>query len=69
MREIVKALKVQVVKDISFITEKMMILRERNKNSDFLDIKQMADFHRYSETRMFLVDTLKSLEGDDGEGD
>lgn len=68
MKEIVKALKEQVIKDISFITEKMMMLREKNKNSEFLDIKQMADFHRYSETRMFLVNTLKSLEGDDGEG-
>lgn len=66
MADILKEVKHQIVKDIDFITEKMSTLRESAMGLYKLDIKQMADFHRYSETRLFLVNTLKSLERDDG---
>lgn len=54
--------KKEILEDIAFITDKMISIRESGKGQDRLDIKQMADFHRYSETRMFLVNTLISLE-------
>lgn len=65
MQDTLNTVREQVLKDLVFITEKMLIMRKEIKNNRNLDIKQMADFHRYSETRLFLVDTLKSLEGVD----
>lgn len=64
MGERVKQIKEDIKKDISFVTEKMNLIRESSKGRHSLDIKQMADFHRYSETRMFLVNTLISLESE-----
>lgn len=66
LKDILEEVKEQIVNDLVFITDKMKIMRSKIRNNESLDIHQMADFHRYSETRLFLVDTLKSLEGDDG---
>lgn len=64
MREFKADTIVSIKEDIDFVTEKMRLIRESSKGYAYLDIKQMADFHRYSETRMFLTATLTSLESD-----
>lgn len=67
MRELedtLKEVRSQVLKDIAFVTEKMTVIRKKVDNIENLDIKDMADFYRYSETRLFLVKTLISLKGD-----
>lgn len=58
-------IKGQIVQDVIFVTDKMTAMREKIKDSNYLDIHQMVDFHRYSEARLFLVKTLESIEGAD----
>lgn len=56
----------QVVEDLVFVTEKMTKIRKEIGDKK-PDIKQMADFHRYSEARWFLSRTLSSLDEDGDE--
>lgn len=51
----------QVIEDMVFVTDKMMKIRKEIGDKK-PDIKQMADFHRYSEARWLLSKTLNSLE-------
>lgn len=60
-----KYIKKQVIEDLIFVTEKMMKMRMEIGDGK-PDIKQMADLHRYSETRWFLSKTLKTLDEDGG---
>lgn len=53
----------EISKDIGFVTGKMKLLRSEKGSFGELNIKQMADFHRYAETRLFLIKSLRSLEG------
>jgi hypothetical protein len=52
-----------IEEDIDFVTEKIKLLK-KNAGKNELNIKQMADIHRYAETRLFLVRTQNYLELD-----
>lgn len=54
----------KIFADIEFINDKIEDLRLASMNKNTLDIKQMADYHRYAETRLFLVETLVALKED-----
>ena len=54
-----KDLQENILKDIEFITTKLNKIRENNKDKS-LDIKLMADYHRYAETRLFLLQSLNT---------
>lgn len=54
-----KELKQQIIHEIKKSTEKIQSII----NKGDLDIKQMADLHRYAETRKFMVETLSIMDG------
>lgn len=49
-----------IEEDLFFVSKKMEKIRKNNEHNS-MDIKQMADFHRYAETLMFLTKSLSIL--------
>lgn len=47
---------------IDFVTDKMEVIVNEEQDRKKMDIKQMADFHRYSETVLNLTQALSVLE-------
>lgn len=49
--------------DIRFVSERIERIKVKaNSGSGEMDIKQMADLHRYVETRLFLFQTVTCLD-------
>ena len=49
--------------DIRFVSERIERIKAKaNSGNGEMDIKQMADLHRYVETRLFLFQTVTCLD-------
>lgn len=57
------AISEELMDDIRFVSERIERIKVKaNSGNGEMDIKQMADLHRYVETRLFLFQTVTCLD-------